>query len=134
MMGKDTFISLSKGERKRDFLTGYFLRTGGVHIMALMEISVVPIGQGTSVSTFVAEAVRTLEGEPGIEYEMSSMGTIVSGDVDRLLAVAQKMHHAVGRAGAQRIYTIIKIDDRQDKTITLHSKLESLRRELGKAN
>jgi uncharacterized protein (TIGR00106 family) len=100
--------------------------------MALMEISVVPIGEGTSVSRFVAEAVRALEGEPGIEYEMSSMGTVVCGDVDRLLAVAQKMHRAVQMAGARRIYTCIKIDDRQDKTVTLHSKLDSLRQQLGK--
>jgi uncharacterized protein (TIGR00106 family) len=100
--------------------------------MALMEISVVPIGEGVSVSKFVAEAVQALEGEPGIEYEFSSMGTIVSGDIDRLLAVAQKMHSAVRKAGARRIYTTIKIDDRQDKTVTLHSKLDSLQRELGK--
>lgn len=102
--------------------------------MALMEISVVPIGEGTSVSGFVAEAVRVLDGEPGIEYEFSSMGTIVSGEVDRLLSVAQKMHNAVRKAGARRIYTTIKIDDRQDKPLTLHSKVDSLRRELGKRN
>jgi uncharacterized protein (TIGR00106 family) len=99
--------------------------------MALMEISVVPIGEGTSVSRFVAEAIRALEGVSGIEYEMTSMGTIVYGDVDRLMTIAQKMHNAVKQSGARRIYTTIKIDDRQDKNVTLHSKLDSLRRQLG---
>ncbi len=100
--------------------------------MALMEISVVPIGEGTSVSGYVAEAVRVLEGEPDIEYELSSMGTIISGEVDRLLSIAQKMHDAVRKAGARRIYTTLKIDDRQDKPVTLHSKVDSLRQELSK--
>jgi uncharacterized protein (TIGR00106 family) len=75
-----------------------------------------------------------LEGETGIEYELSSMGNIVSGELESLLAVAQKMHEAVRKAGASRIYTTIKIDDRQDKPVTLHSKIDSLRRELGKRN
>jgi uncharacterized protein (TIGR00106 family) len=105
-------------------------RIGGRE-MALMEISVVPIGTGTSVAKFVAKAIRALEGEPDMEYEMTSMGTIVSGDVDRLLAAARMMHQAVLEAGAQRIITTIKIDDRKDKPITLHSKLEALRKELG---
>ncbi len=99
--------------------------------MAIMEISVVPVGTGVSLAKYIAAAIRTLEGEKGIDYETTSMGTIVSGDVDRLLAIAQKMHQAVLKAGAKRLYTTIKIDDRTDKPITLRSKLDSLERELG---
>lgn len=99
--------------------------------MALMEISVIPIGTGTSVAKYVAKAILALEGEPDIDYETTSMGTIVSGDLDRLLEVARKMHQAVLQSGAQRIITTIKIDDRTDHPITLHSKLDSLRKELG---
>ena len=99
--------------------------------MAIMEISVVPIGAGTSVARYVAEAVRAMEGEPDIDYETTSMGTIISGDLDRLLDVARKMHQAVLKTGASRVYTTMKIDDRTDKPITMRSKLDSLRRELG---
>ncbi len=99
--------------------------------MALMEITVVPLGMGTSLSKWVAKAVKVLETEPEIEYELTSMGTIVQGRVDRLLEVAQKMHQAVLDAGAKRVSTTIKIDDRIDKEATLGSKLVSLRRELG---
>ncbi len=99
--------------------------------MALMEISVMPVGVGTSMSKYVAKAIWAIEGEPGIDYEMTSMGTIVQGELERLLEVAQKMHQAVMDAGAKRVVTTIKIDDRIDKPITLTSKLESLKRQVG---
>lgn len=99
--------------------------------MALMEITVFPIGEGTSLSKYVAKAVLALEGEPEIDYELTSMGTIVQGDVDRLLEVALKMHNAVLATGAKRISTTIKIDDRLDKAATLRSKLDSVKRQLG---
>ncbi len=98
--------------------------------MALMEITVVPLGSGTSLSKYVAKAVWALETVPEIDYELTSMGTIVVGRMDRLLEVAQKMHQAVLDAGAKRVETTIRIDDRQDKPVTLSSKLASLKREL----
>lgn len=99
--------------------------------MALMEITVVPLGVSTSVSRFVAKAVLALQGMPGVDYESTSMGTIVEGDVDDLLAAAKKMHQAVLDAGAKRVETTIRIDDRKDKPTTLTSKLESLEKALG---
>jgi uncharacterized protein (TIGR00106 family) len=99
--------------------------------MALMEITVVPLGTGTSLSQYVAKAVWALEGIPEIDYELTSMGTIVQGRLDRLLEAAQKMHQAVLDAGARRVETSIRIDDRRDKEVTLTSKLASLRKVLG---
>lgn len=99
--------------------------------MALMEITVVPVGTGTSLSKYVAKAVWALESVPEIDYELTSMGTVVSGRLDRLMEAAQKMHQAVLDAGAKRVETTIRIDDRVDKPTTLASKLASLRKELG---
>ncbi|MBP1706444.1 MAG: hypothetical protein H6Q39_168 [Chloroflexi bacterium] len=99
--------------------------------MALMEITVVPLGAGTSLSKYVAKAIRALESVPEVDYELTSMGTIVLGRMDRLLEAAQKMHQAVLDAGAQRVETIIRIDDRRDKTVTLASKLAAVQKELG---
>ena len=99
--------------------------------MAMMEITVVPLGIGTSLSDYVAKAVRVLEGIPEIDYELTSMGTIVQGRMDRLLEAAQAMHQAVLDAGAQRVSTTIHIDDRRDKEVTLYSKLKSVREKLG---
>jgi uncharacterized protein (TIGR00106 family) len=114
------------------FIMGMRLTNSKEEKMALMEISLMPVGQGTSMSKYIAKAILVLKQEPGIEYELTSMGTIVLGEVDHLLAVSQKMHQAVKDAGAPRIVTTIKIDDRLDKPITLTSKLESLKAKLRK--
>ncbi len=102
--------------------------------MALMEISVMPVGQGTSMSRIIARSIQALQKEPGVEFEMTSMGTIISGEVERLLEVALKMHLAAREAGALRIVTTLKIDDRRDKTINLTSKLDSLKEAVRKLN
>ncbi len=98
--------------------------------MALMEITVAPFGVGSSLSSFVAKAIKVLQATPGIEYETHSMGTIVRGSVEQLLSLAGRMHQAVLDAGALRVSTTIRIDDRVDKEATLTSKLESLKAKL----
>jgi uncharacterized protein (TIGR00106 family) len=99
--------------------------------MAIMEITTFPIGEGTSLSKYVAKAIEVLESEPDIDYELTAMGTVVIGDLDRLLEVAQHMHQAILDTGAQRVSTTIHIDDRRDKPVTLSSKLESVRKAMG---
>ena len=99
--------------------------------MALVEISVIPLGTPTpSVSQYIARAVKLLEGEKDIKYELTAMGTIIEGDLERVLTLARKMHEAVFNAGIMRVVTTIKIDDRRDKTSTMDSKMESLKRNL----
>ena len=100
--------------------------------MALIEVAIIPLGTGTpSVSKYVAQAVQVLQREKDLKYELTAMGTIIEGDLERLLALIGKMHQAVFDAGAMRVVTTVKIDDRRDKTSTASSKLESLKRELG---
>ena len=99
--------------------------------MALVEVTVIPLGTGTpSLSKYVAQVVRVLEKEKNIKYETTAMGTIIEGDLDRLLAVVGKMHKAAFEAGAMRVDTIVKIDDRRDKPLSMAGKLESLKKQL----
>ena len=101
--------------------------------MALIEVSTIPLGTGTpSVSRYVARAVEVLQGEKDIKYELTPMGTIVEGDLERLLALVRKMHEAVFDTEVMRVVTVIKIDDRRDKATSMSGKMESLRRELGR--
>ena len=91
--------------------------------MAMMEISVVPLGTGSaSVSSYVAGAVRLVRAEPNVTYELTAMGTIVVGEVDTLLALAGKMHRSALAAGAVRVVTSLKIDERTDKPLTIEGK------------
>jgi uncharacterized protein (TIGR00106 family) len=99
--------------------------------MAIAEISVVPLGTKTpSVSQYVARAVNVLEQEKDIRYEITAMGTIVEGDLDRILAVAKKMHEGVFGEGVSRVLTTVKIDDRRDKSQGMKEKVDSLKKKL----
>ncbi len=99
--------------------------------MAIVEVSIIPLGTETpSVSEYVARAVEVLQDEKDIKYELTAMGTIIEGELERLLALIQKMHQAVFDAGAMRVVTTVKIDERRDKSSSMRSKVESLKREL----
>lgn len=99
--------------------------------MAVVEISIVPVGTQTpSVSKYVARAVNLLKGEAGIKYETTAMGTIIEGDLDRVLAVVRKMHESAFDGEVMRVVTTIKIDDRRDKPLSMTGKLGSLGREI----
>lgn len=101
--------------------------------MALIKVSIIPLGTGTtSVGKYVARAVEVLQGEKDIKYELTAMGTIIEGDLDRLLTLARKMHEAVFNAGVMRAITIIEIDDRRDKTASISSKIKSVKKKLGR--
>ena len=101
--------------------------------MALVKISIVPVGSGaTSISQYIARAVEVLEGEKDIKYELTAMGTIIEGDLDRLLALARRMHEAVFDRETKRAVTIIEIDDRRDKPSTIGGKVESVQKKLGR--
>jgi uncharacterized protein (TIGR00106 family) len=101
--------------------------------MAMMEISVVPLGTSTpSLSQYVAGAVRILQGEPGIKYELTAMGTIVEGETEKLLELAGRMHRAAFAAGVMRVATTIRLDERHDKTLTMAGKIAAVKSKLGK--
>jgi len=101
--------------------------------MAMIDISVVPVGtQSPSVSQFVAGAVRLLKNEPGIKYELTAMNTIIEGDLDKLLSLAQRMHRSAFDAGAKRVVTTIRIDERRDKPLTIEGKIKAVKDKLGK--
>jgi uncharacterized protein (TIGR00106 family) len=98
--------------------------------MALFEVSVVPIGTNTtSIGDYIADAVQVLA-DAGVSYEVSAMGTLFEAGVKEALPLIQKMHEAAFKRGAQRVLSTIVIDDRRDKTVTMKSKVASVKRRL----
>jgi uncharacterized protein (TIGR00106 family) len=99
--------------------------------MTIAEVRIVPLGTKTpSVSQYVARAVKVLEQERGIKYELTAMGTIMEGDLDRILAVAKKMHEGTFGEGVVRVLTAVRIDDRRDKAQGMKEKVDSLKKKL----
>jgi len=99
--------------------------------MAIAQISIIPLGTKTpSVSKYVARAVKVLQQESDIKYQTTSMGTIIEGKLDKILAVAEKMHEGTFGREVTRVITIIEIDDRRDKASSMEGKMNSLMTEL----
>ena len=98
--------------------------------MAIVEVSIVPIGiPETSLSGYVADALRVLK-KSGLKYELTSMGTIVEGDLDEIMRTIKEMHDTTFQREIMRVVTTIKIDDRRDKPATSEGKVESVLKKL----
>jgi uncharacterized protein (TIGR00106 family) len=83
--------------------------------MAVVEISVAPLGTASpGVSSYVAACVEIVAA-CGLSYQLTPMGTVIEGDIDEIFAVLRKMHEVPFGQGAERVSTLIKIDDRRDK-------------------
>ena len=100
--------------------------------MATAEITIIPIGtQSTSSSEFVVEAEKILKNHPDVKTKLTAMGTeLECSDISKLFKVLEEMHNASFNEKAQRIYSVIKIDDRRDKESSLESKIESVEEKL----
>ncbi|GBF35137.1 hypothetical protein DCCM_4260 [Desulfocucumis palustris] len=99
--------------------------------MAVLEVSIVPVGtSSTSLSAYVADCLKTLRETGGISYRLTPMGTIIEGDLEVLLKVVREMHEQPFRAGAGRVVTAIRIDDRRDRPLTMDGKVASVERKL----
>lgn len=95
--------------------------------MAVVELTLVPIGtQKTSCSPYVAAAYDAVKDNEKVEIRLNPMGTVLEGDIDELFACVRKMQEAVFEAGADRVYSVVKIDDRRDKKASLDQKVNSV--------
>jgi uncharacterized protein (TIGR00106 family) len=101
--------------------------------MIIMDISVVPIGTSSpSVSEYVAKVQEALK-NAGYITHLHAMGTVIEDkNFDRILGAIKLAHEEAFRAGALRVVTTVKIDERRDKEGSVKQKLESVERRLKK--
>ncbi|MFD2114360.1 MTH1187 family thiamine-binding protein [Paenibacillus yanchengensis] len=97
--------------------------------MVIAEITVIPIGTGsTSLSEYVANMQRVLAAQTDIDFTLTSMGTIIEGNLDAVFGAIRALHEAPFASGAKRVSTSIKIDDRRDKTSSSIQKMQSVQK------
>ncbi|GAB6158126.1 MTH1187 family thiamine-binding protein [Desulfotomaculum varum] len=95
--------------------------------MAIVEVTVIPLGTGsTGLSSYVAGCLQVLEQATDIKYQLTPMGTVMEGELPRLLELVSQMHEQPFLAGAARVSTTIRIDDRRDKPGTMQGKVASV--------
>ncbi len=98
--------------------------------MAIVAVKIVPIGVGSSVSSYVAAAEKVLLNKPAIKRQLGPMCTTLEGDLDDILQAIREMQEAEFAAGAVRVATTIMIDDRRDKPITMEGKIQAVEEKL----
>lgn len=97
----------------------------------LVDLTVVPVGVGTSVSSYVAACERVLA-EAGLHHVLHAYGTNIEGEWDEVFAAIKRCHEVVHAMGAPRIMTILKAGTRTDRDQTLEDKVRSVESKLGR--
>jgi uncharacterized protein (TIGR00106 family) len=98
--------------------------------MAIAAVSIAPLGEGTSVGRFVAEALRVVRAQDRVRHRLDPMFTTLEGDLGDILELVRRMQEAVFAAGAERVSTVIKIDDRRDRAEPMEEKVRSVEERL----
>jgi uncharacterized protein (TIGR00106 family) len=62
--------------------------------MILLEFSMSPLGKGESVGAYVARSLEIVE-QSGLDYRLHTMGTILEGERDKVLAVVKQCYEAM---------------------------------------
>lgn len=100
-------------------------------MMAIVEVTIAPLGTaGTSLSRYVADCHKVLMTAGDLKYELNPMGTVIEGDLSRIMEVVRQMHEVPFGAGASRVSTLIRIDDRRDKKSTMSGKVQAVKEKL----
>jgi uncharacterized protein (TIGR00106 family) len=93
--------------------------------MAIVAVSISPIGEAVSVSKFVGAALDVVQAQERIRFRLDPMFTTLEGDLSEVYALISDMQEAVFAAGATRVSTVIKIDDRRDRVVSMEDKVKS---------
>lgn len=91
----------------------------------IVDLCVVPMGVGVSVSKYVTECQRVLE-ELGLEHKLHAYGTNIAGDWDEVFSAIKQCHERVHELGAPRITTTVKVGTRVDREQTMQDKIDSV--------
>ncbi|MCP4343134.1 MAG: MTH1187 family thiamine-binding protein [Desulfobulbaceae bacterium] len=91
----------------------------------IMDLCVVPIGVGVSVSEYVVACHQVLK-KTGLKTQLHAYGTNIEGEWDEVMAAVKVCHEKVHEMGAPRITTTIKMGTRVDRSQTMEQKVSSV--------
>lgn len=97
--------------------------------MATADITVIGLrtGPDSHASEYIAEIQRRLAAQNKVKYQLHAMGTSLQGSADDIFAVAAELHKVPFELGVPRVYTVLKLDDPQDRPDqTLTEKVRSV--------
>ena len=101
--------------------------------MAIVAVSIAPTGEGPSVGEYVTAALRVLDDQADVRWELGAIFTTLEGDLDTIFLLVRRIQESVFAKGARRVGTVIKIDNRRDAPSRMEDKVASVRRALGRS-
>ena len=98
-------------------------------MQVMIDLCVVPLGVGVSVSNYIAECEKILH-QAGLETHLHAYGTNVAGEWDDVFDAVRRCHARVHELGAPRITSTIKVGTRTDRFQTMAEKIDSVQQKL----
>jgi len=95
----------------------------------IVDLCIVPIGVGVSLSPYVAACEKVLA-EAGLKTVIHANGTNIEGEWDKVFAAVRRCHEAVHKMGAPRVFTVMKLGTRTDRVQTMDEKTKSVEAKL----
>jgi uncharacterized protein (TIGR00106 family) len=95
----------------------------------IIDLCVIPLGVGISVSPYVAACERVLS-DAGLKTHLHAYGTNVEGEWDAVFAAVKRCHEVVHQMGAPRVSTTIRVGTRTDRPQSMDDKVRSVQAKL----
>lgn len=95
----------------------------------IVDLCVVPIGMGVSLSSYVAACEKVLA-EAGLKTMLHANGTNIEGEWEQVFAAIRRCHEVVHEMGAPRIFTVMKVGTRTDRSQTMDEKTISVKNKM----
>ncbi len=90
-----------------------------------IDLCLVPIGAGVSLSPFIAACEKVIA-KSGLDYELGPNGTALEGNWDEVFCCVRDCHSELHKLGIVRIYTTIKANTRSDRNQSFREKVSSV--------
>lgn len=97
---------------------------------AIADISIIPLGVGLSLSTYVAACEKVFV-TAGLEPKLHANGTNVEGEWDVVMAAIKMCHETLHEMGVPRVATNLRLGTRVDREQSMNDKLRSVKEKLG---
>jgi len=95
----------------------------------IVDLCVIPLGVGVSLSPYVAACERVLR-EAGLKTHLHAYGTNIEGEWDAVFAAVRKCHEVVHGMGAPRVATTLRVGTRTDRPQSMEDKVRSVEQKL----
>ena len=96
----------------------------------IMDLCVVPLGVGVSVSKYVVACEEIIR-DAGLKSSLHAYGTNIEGEWEEVMAAVRRCHEKIHEMGAPRITSTIKLGTRVDRHQSMADKVRSVEETMG---